>query len=781
LSHGRLGQLALPAALAVMGLVQEGRSTGDDSQKTIGSGSAKVVELGNNQLSMRFDVTDGTLISIRNRALGEDYTVGASAPSLFNLRYFDGRTKKVGVLSPEPGSLTGHVLTRGDGGQTLRFDYRVAGRAGGTAQVMCQATLGDASNEVRWTIAVHNQAEGLEIVEVVFPVLGGLRIGPRSEDNFLTWPAWGAGHLIANPQKNGKRSGEYVGGRATMPWVDLFSRPSGTGENGGKAACGLYFASYDPTLLMTGLDSRPSGDGGALTLQMSKFAHVPNGARWSSSEFVTGVHAGDWHAAADSYREWFNNWSPPPDPPRWLKECDGRLEWTLPLGGNGRFAKDIVEKMQLARGYGLNFARFGGQMVASVSAGKHRCNRFPFPDPLMGTEREFAEVIRSVRGQGGHAAFYINGQAWDPRWPQAPPECAGKIPATVPIPDWEGGFKDNALMHYDGTLYPQYKRASGHWPSPPAGSPYDSLFYFMCSAAKGWQDHLHYWTVEKYVRQYGTDAMFLDQIGADSAKYCFNPAHGHAHHGAWAQGFVALAKRIKENARRIQPEFAMETEGYGDAYSAYFDSFFIAPSSTGFWPDSYPELTRYTFPDHIFFDGFWRIQGPPTLRSPAETLNEVFLLGNRFLVYAQPEVLTRHTALVLDLRRRIKHVLYRARFMDDLGVTVSDPRVRVKRFMLNEPDRKVTLLTVYNHDALTEAKVEVEDMGAPGPVREAAVAALGGDVRPVSPDASGTKVSVRVPPEVLSAVLLVHRGAGIVEEARRAEQFAQQTPRNDRK
>ena len=373
----------------------------------------------------------------------------------------------------------------------------------------------------------------------------------------------------------------------------------------------------------------------------------------------------------------------------------------------------------------------------------------------------------------GHFAFYINGQAWDPRWPKAPAEYAGKIPPALPIPDWEAGFQDNALRHYDGRFYQQYKKATRHWPDPTIdGSRYPCLFYLMCSAAKGWQDHLHYWTVEKYVKQYGVDAMFLDQIGAGGAKYCFNPKHHHRHHGVWAQGYMAMLKRIKEDARKVEPDFALEIEGFGDAYGAYVDSFFIAPSSLRYWPDSYPELARYTFPDQIFFDGYWSIHSESQpLRTPAEATNEVFLLGNRFLVFDSPKVLTEHTARVLDLRRRIKHVLYPARFMDDLGVEVNNPQVRVKRFVLDEADRKVTLLTIYNEHGVKGAQLNV-DLSDLGPVREAGVAILGGEITPLAPGTPAKSVSLGVPPEVLSAVLLVHQGTGVIDEARRAEQLA---------
>ena len=454
----------------------------------------------------------------------------------------------------------------------------------------------------------------------------------------------------------------------------------------------------------------------------------------------------------------------------WLKQCDGRLELTL--SAESRFADELAKRFEVANRFGIDFVRCGGQMIAST-IGKRRCNRFPFPDPLMGTEAEFAEAIRDVRARGGHFAFYINGQAWDPRWPKMPPEYAGRISSELHIPDWEAGFKDNALQHFDGTFYQQYKKATRHWPDPSIdGGAYPCLFYLMCSAAKGWQDHLHYWTVEKYVKQYGTDAMFLDQIGAGGANYCFNPKHGHRHHGAWTQGYMAMLKRIKEDARKIEPDFALEIEGYGDAYAAYVDSFFIAPSSLLYWPDSYPELTRYTFPDHIFFDGYWSIHSESRpLRTAAEAMNEVFLLGNRFLVFDSPEVLTEHTARLLDLRRRIKHILYPSRFMDDVGVEVSDPEVRVKRFVLDEPERKVTLLTIYNQHGVKDAQVSV-DVGNLGPVRDAGVAVFGGGVTAITPSVSAKNVSIDVPSEVLSAVLLVHHGSGILDEARRAEQLA---------
>jgi len=265
------------------------------------------------------------------------------------------------------------------------------------------------------------------------------------------------------------------------------------------------------------------------------------------------------------------------------------------------------------------------------------------------------------------------------------------MPASVKIPDWEAGFKRNALHRYDGTLYSQYRKAAGHWPAPEPDSPYGCLFYFMCMASQGWQDHLFYWTVEKYVKQYHAGAMFLDQLGAESAKYCY-------------------------------------------------------------------------------LDGYWSIQNPAYKRTPEEMFNEVFLIGNRFLVYAQPNVLTKHLSDVINLRKRIKHVQYSARFMDDVGVTVSDANVRVKRFVLDEPERKVTLLTIYNRESVAGANVEVA-LDALGPVREAAVAVIAEHVNGLDVNESATHASFAAPKGKLSAVLLVHRGTDVIRLAREATQI----------
>ena len=122
------------------------------------------------------------------------------------------------------------------------------------------------------------------------------------------------------------------------------------------------------------------------------------------------------------------------------------------------------------------------------------------------------------------------------------------------------------------------------------------------------------------------------------------------------------------------------------------------------------------------------------------------------------------------LRKRIKHVQYAARYMDDVGVSVSDAKVRVKRFVLDEPERKVTLLTICNREGVVGANVEVA-LDALGPVCEAAVAVIADHVKGLDVNGSATHASFTAPTAKLSAVLLVHRGKDVIRGAREATQI----------
>jgi len=349
-----------------------------------------------------------------------------------------------------------------------------------------------------------------------------------------------------------------------------------------------------------------------------------------------------------------------------LKECDGFLEFV-----REKFDK-IPKLYETAESLGITYLSIAGQMV-----GDGCCDRFYYPDPLLGSIDQLKEAIREVHRRGGHMTFYTNGQAFNPRYPTLPERYDDKIPEDVPIPDWEKEYKDYALLSYDGSYVGQYPTSQPSLGEEGKGrSDYPYAFYIMCPASEGWQDYLRYWIL-RYVKEYGADGMMIDQIAADDAKYCFNFKHGHRHHGSWVQGYCQMLKRIAEEGRRTSEDFALGwIEGCGDSLGQYGDCHLTHSSGhvvkglgdPGWVRYPYPEVFRYTFPEYITFSG-----GPVDgLRNRKRVIDRMFLMGDRINVYyeevMQSSEYAEYVRDVVGLRKRIKPWLQTSLFRDTIGL-----------------------------------------------------------------------------------------------------------------
>jgi len=354
-------------------------------------GEPTTVALANAHVAIAFDVTRGTLERMVNRACGDrEVARGDGLPPLA-LRVYDPEAKKVLDVPPHAVRFAGCRVRRDGGASQLELRY-VAAVQGGELRATCSVALPADSCLSQWRIAVENAAKGLELVEVEFPILPGVRVGTRPDDDWLIWPRWGGGRRIPHPARLAPGRGHYLGGTGIMNWLDVYD------ERGGGQ--GLYLASYDRTLLMGALRAQAVPEHECVTLAMSKMPRVPPGGSFRSEPFVVAPHPGDWHWAADQYRSWFQSWAKPYRPPEWMVDSDG---W-LGRGRGTNFRKDIPAAYRFARRLGLNHVEFWGQMTVGRAIHAGGCNRLYFPDPRYGSEADFAKAIRSVRSAGGPAS-----------------------------------------------------------------------------------------------------------------------------------------------------------------------------------------------------------------------------------------------------------------------------------------------------------------------------------------------------------------------------------------
>jgi len=698
------------------------------------------VNIRNDFVELSVDSESGAISQVANRKASVKYMKSASSSTLHIWVLQTGKKSKRYANDDEPY----RVLTSDR--STLREVKKVDSQEGSILEVIhdvdsvetvARYRLVGNSQLVSCDVKVTNSRPyefSNDVVAVGFPQIQNIRVGDKSADDVLVRPNR-FGEKIPDPAG---KAGTYptsllYGGFASMMWMDIYD------ERGG-----LYLASYDKSLLLTALETLPDAKGGNVALGMRKYAYVPPGNSWTSEPFAIGVHEGDWHWAADQYREWARSWMTKPNVPDDVKQMDGWYGVNFkPKGPIRHTFKDIEKLYEDAEYMGLRHVEFWGQMV-----GDGCCNRFYCPDPRLGMPNDLRSAIQAVKRKGGRIGFYFNIQAFSPYVKESLAKRGIPIPADETVPEW-GEFRKYAQTNFDGSLTVQY----------PGREFDDDGFRIMCTASKGWQDYLAYWIVERYVKEYGANFAYVDQVFSPTVSYCFNLEHGHQHHGASVQGRVSLLKRISEEGRAHDPSFALCIEGNGDSVGQFSDlHLYTTFSSQTRYPA--PEVFAYAFPDYIIIDGFanqpveWiRKCYYPDMPGEAkleDLMNRVYLLGFRFDVTLpdgsdRGSPLVGHIRNLVNLRKKIKHIQYNSRFMDDLGVKYRPERTAVKVF--RSPEGRTLLVNVIDYGEVERAialELDLGALGIEGPF-SAVLYSLDGQVRKIEAKCDEDILSLRLP------------------------------------
>ncbi|MEI6501220.1 MAG: DUF6259 domain-containing protein, partial [Armatimonadota bacterium] len=356
-------------------------------QVTYETNSRAFVSLENEQVKATFLGPTGALIGLYDKVAkaGSLTAVGVAPP--FALRQLPPGAAKPEAI-PEDQIKLIDFMTQGN---SLVSRYRVADGI----RVRVTATL--TAGQLTWSIDVDNQSQ-LDLVEVVCPLLPGLRLGGSSADDLLMVPNWQGGVETTDPVKTGGDGVRYPTGGA-MCWFDLYEKT--------PRPHGVYLSGHDQSLMGCALQATADPDSDSLTASMTKYAHVPPGKKWTAPPVVLGVHQGDWHVAADAYRAWAQTWMHKPTPPEWVREADGWYGLVTSADGSRIPFRQMPEYLKSARELGTNYIQVWGQMT-----GGNNCDALPYPNPVLGTLDEFRAAVREVRRWGGHITFYVSSQFW---------------------------------------------------------------------------------------------------------------------------------------------------------------------------------------------------------------------------------------------------------------------------------------------------------------------------------------------------------------------------------
>lgn len=670
------------------------------------------ITLQNPYLSITLDSKTGEVLSIRNEKTGADYIAeGAAGYYPFIVDAYsanqsiyirDYQLKQSGGWSlVEPESLKvnqGDLIHLRD--SFLEEPEIIFQKLHNGSRVTCSyhladgiylhytITMRDDSPLAEWKVQIENRAavnpeKDLRVYTVAFPVLDGLKIGSTETDDFLARP-FVQGEVIPDPvhysfrniaNKMPNNVLTYIGW-ATMPWMDLYDK------NGG-----LYLASYDPTLEQIDLEAFPDLEKNAMTLDIRTLAFTEPGQSWDSQTFIVGIHEGDWHWAADTYRSWTRSWMEPRESPDWLEDADG---WFGTGGPNYKYGTDLPRMLEDARWLGLDYLQVWSEMLENVGENFSRKSYYCFflPDPDRGGEKGITEGIRKVKQMGGHIGFYSNVWTFDAELPRPLLQWKDKIPSDVAIPDWWGEFRKYASVFPDGLVY------AGNYKDRPNYPTYSG----MCPAAGGWQDYLKFWIVDKYVKEYGADSWYLDSFPVtmfSAARICFSREHGHKTPHGIGRGCLELSRKLKKSAASEGVTLALTSETVNDAlmqYQTHALGMELGRLKSHF---PYPEIYSYTYPEHLIFSGScntWKgvIQYYDDMPDPRheDAMNRVFLIGIRFDILGFPidrdNPYWIYMKKLINLRQKIKSHLYKSSLKDQIGLGQLPRNVEVRIFRHNE-------------------------------------------------------------------------------------------------
>lgn len=614
--------------------------------------------------------------------------------------------------------------------ETIGFDRarRRATRRNGDS-IAFEYVLDDLTVACRWRLVgteltgrIDVQNDGARpVMGVTFPLLQG--VCPANDPGRL---------VLVDPYLCGRITPNAIAsrgcdttfpGRGVMGWLDL------SGERGG-----ISLACHDREWTGTRIAALPAGPS-AFDLSLTPEVVIAGGERWTSPEMVVGIHEGDWHWAADRYREWLTSWQPPPDVPTWLRGCNG---WVLVGCQNQIPFRRLAYWYKQAQWMGIDYLHVQGQHIDGLwygPDGKRATGAFtlPIPNPLLGGEEGLRNAVRAVHAGGGHIMFYFLYERWAPSLSTSEQLGGGgraDVADRYRLPDLDF-YRANALLERPGGQLP-----ADH---PPM------VQRTMCLASSGWQDWMTYWGVEVYARRFGADGMYWDVMGRNGPFRCFNAASGHNGDNDWAKGCVAVMQRILSAGRRENPDYSAAIEGCSAALRPWV-GFHLMSGAT-----QQPEVFRYTLPDVLLVDGFsnhiWKWTQP-------EKARRVFLAGERFDLHGYDA----RVKPLVQLRERLRaYTDWPARFMDTVGVRASSPEVQARRFVRADGGNRLVALTLLNEKRLRDATIEV-DIAPLEQVHEAYLFGLDGRIEATTTAPAGEgRRRIAVPPDEVSGVLLVER------------------------
>ena len=501
---------------------------------------------------------------------------------------------------------TGHDVTGGatdrrffsvdiDGSSLSSLDFlvdRIEIATSGTAEIAmldlstrvgdppCSATIVmgvDPSPEIFFSMNLHNKGTSPVTLELRFPDLPHLTLGPDPENLYYTFPALTFVHGTKPAIFSSLYSGKFP-----LQFLDL---------NDPKEGWGICLLVKDLELIHKyySLEKKEDHASMAIRYPVASTDGLLPGEALEIAPFSLGVHKGDWHSAMNAYMDWVSTWYSARSPrQKWFREIY-TCRRDYPIGGTGylfdrkndtyTFPVELENAEKYLGGADMIDISSWGWSAAHGRVGDYRLYE-------LGGLENFRSGISYSQGRGVPVGLYIEGYLLDER-------------ATVYVQNGEKWKMINS-----------------------SGEEIRSGTHEMriCPHVSDWQDYMKdlYHAVAS---ETGASAMYIDVFGMATEGFrCYAADHGHSPGEPPLRGEYVMTRKIRESLNALRPGIPLYTEyNTVDVISQFQDGSFcytiwsgdnaISPTETGLFRFCFPDYKRIELVNGLFLAMNWSSEG----------------------------------------------------------------------------------------------------------------------------------------------------------------------------
>jgi hypothetical protein len=400
----------------------------------------------------------------------------------------------------------------------------------------------------------------------------------------------------------------------------------------------------DTRALFSGGDATKKG--GSLAFQ--KYPRIDPGETWQTPTLVLGAYAsGDWHRAADRFREWWYSWAKSPVIPDWFKAMGamgygGEVNYYDQLKGKP-FETILDANRQTEKTFrnaGVTLLHSGGWLPLWTE-GWYPLN-YELSTEYLRLERK---LFHELRKSGARYSFYSNPLMFSRVTPHY--ETFGKR-LTVRAADGNLVYSEHDARHHPMAL---------PWPGE------EWAEYFVRA-------------FEPIVALIQPDNLYLDQLGAVGCHLDYSTNHGHRHFGEWTSAEMKFCKRVIEKLRPYNPDMTFGIECPSPAIQQYVTYGYLVYSD---WANT---ILRYTFPTYVHAVGYI---APVDEKTIIHIATQSFLTGLPMVYWGitNGKPCPGLVSKILLSKQKWDPILYQGRYIDTVGLS-SGKDVEVRAFAFSD-------------------------------------------------------------------------------------------------